>query len=135
MFISAKLVGFLDEPLKRALNVRDISVSHDCHEFIFQSDQKIYDLGLNSPFYYDSQMNLYYFSSAVLQACTGYDKFSYAWRSRKGTRFHDSIGKHYADGGFGQGDVLGCLIDLPLPKTGICSTRYLPPSHKALVKR
>ena len=33
-----------------------------------------------------------------LQAPCGYDKFSYSWRSRKGTRFHDSRGKSYSEG-------------------------------------
>lgn len=52
-------------------------------------------------------------------------------------------GKHYADGGFKEGDVLGCLISLPpcpadkeydftsvesLPP----SSTYLPPSYKNL---
>eukprot|EP00088_Acartia_fossae_P002927 TRINITY_DN11223_c0_g1_i2.p1 TRINITY_DN11223_c0_g1~~TRINITY_DN11223_c0_g1_i2.p1 ORF type:complete len:338 (+),score=67.56 TRINITY_DN11223_c0_g1_i2:61-1074(+) len=50
--------------------------------------------------------------NANLQAPLGFDKFGYSCRSRKGTRFHDSIGKHYSNG-FGQGDVVGCLIDLP----------------------
>ena len=30
-----------------------------------------------------------------LQAPLGYDKFSYSWRSKKGTSFHESRGKHY----------------------------------------
>lgn len=47
-----------------------------------------------------------------LQAPLGYDKFSYSWRSKKGTRFHQSIGKHYSDG-YSQGDVLGFFIELP----------------------
>ena len=65
---------------------------------------------------------------ANLQAPCGYDKFSYSWRSRKGTVFHDSIGKTYSrklldkenladanfDGGFTAGDVLGFYISLPL---------------------
>lgn len=84
-----------------------------------------------------------------LQAPVGYDKFGYCWRSRKGTRFHDSIGKHYSDGGFGQGDVLGdasplaiflvkqrtrrvsgCLIHLPVPPR---EAPALPSSCKELV--
>nr|QDF21435.1 set1 Ash2 histone methyltransferase complex subunit ASH2 [Brachionus koreanus] len=57
---------------------------------------------------------------ANLQAPCGYDKFSYSWRSRKGTKFHDSIGKTYSklidaeNSGYTQGDVLGFLIHLPL---------------------
>jgi len=61
---------------------------------------------------------------ANLQAPCGYDKFSYSWRSRKGTIFHNSIGKTYSrnieenfennsDGGYDVGDVLGFLIHLP----------------------
>lgn len=52
-------------------------------------------------------------------------------------------GKHYATGGFKEGDVLGCLISLPLcPSDNEYkfdavselppSTSYLPPSHKDL---
>lgn len=48
-----------------------------------------------------------------LQAPCGYDKFSYSWRSRKGTRFHASCGKHYAANGYGEKDVVGFLISLP----------------------
>ncbi|XP_069069542.1 set1/Ash2 histone methyltransferase complex subunit ASH2 isoform X1 [Pleurodeles waltl] len=47
-----------------------------------------------------------------LQAPLGYDKFSYSWRSKKGTKFHQSIGKHYSSG-YGQGDTLGFYISLP----------------------
>nr|XP_024646922.1 set1/Ash2 histone methyltransferase complex subunit ASH2 isoform X4 [Macaca nemestrina] len=47
-----------------------------------------------------------------LQAPLGYDKFSYSWRSKKGTKFHQSIGKHYSSG-YGQGDILGFYINLP----------------------
>ncbi|XP_063995208.1 set1/Ash2 histone methyltransferase complex subunit ASH2 isoform X2 [Diachasmimorpha longicaudata] len=49
---------------------------------------------------------------ANLQAPLGYDKFGYSWRSRKGTRFHESRGKHYSNG-YGEGDTLGFLIILP----------------------
>ncbi|PAV70138.1 hypothetical protein WR25_24066 [Diploscapter pachys] len=48
-----------------------------------------------------------------VQACVGYTKFSYGWRSLKGTKFHDSYGAKYFQGGFKEGDVLGCLIHLP----------------------
>ena len=48
-----------------------------------------------------------------LQAPCGYDKFSYSWRSRLGTAFHDSRGKHFAEAGYAKGDVIGCLIHLP----------------------
>ncbi|XP_077506903.1 set1/Ash2 histone methyltransferase complex subunit ASH2-like isoform X3 [Amblyomma americanum] len=50
---------------------------------------------------------------ANLQAPLGYDRFGYSWRSRKGTRFHESRGYHYHDGGYGAGDTLGFLIELP----------------------
>lgn len=49
---------------------------------------------------------------ANLQAPLGYDKFGYSWRSRKGTKFHESIGKSYS-AGYGEGDTLGFLIVLP----------------------
>lgn len=49
---------------------------------------------------------------ANLQAPLGFDKFGYSVRSRKGTRFHEAIGKHYSDG-YKEGDVIGCLISLP----------------------
>ncbi|XP_044726626.1 set1/Ash2 histone methyltransferase complex subunit ASH2 [Chrysoperla carnea] len=49
---------------------------------------------------------------ANLQAPLGYDKFGYSWRSRKGTRFHESCGKHYSSG-YGEGDTLGFMIILP----------------------
>lgn len=40
------------------------------------------------------------FFSASLQAPCGYDKLSYSWRSKKGTIFHQSRGKHYRWIGF-----------------------------------
>uniref|UniRef100_H2YKJ0 B30.2/SPRY domain-containing protein n=1 Tax=Ciona savignyi TaxID=51511 RepID=H2YKJ0_CIOSA len=51
-----------------------------------------------------------------LQAPLGYDKFSYSWRSRKGTRFHQSKGKHYSDG-YNKGDILGFYFYLPPSKS------------------
>uniref|UniRef100_A0A8C4RDG7 Ash2 like, histone lysine methyltransferase complex subunit n=1 Tax=Erpetoichthys calabaricus TaxID=27687 RepID=A0A8C4RDG7_ERPCA len=67
-----------------------------------------------------------------LQAPLGYDKFSYSWRSKKGTRFHQSIGKHYSEG-YGQGDVLGFFIELPEDTE---TARSLPDTYKdkALIK-
>jgi len=62
---------------------------------------------------------------ANLQAPLGFDKFGYSLRSRKGTRFHDSIGKHYSNG-FSQGDVIGCHIELP----EVPGQDYLPPTFK-----
>ena len=68
-----------------------------------------------------------------LQAPLGYDKFSYAWRSRKGTKFHQSHGKHYSDG-YTEGDVLGFFISLP--ETEHYSAEYMPETLKdrALIK-
>ncbi|CAG5041371.1 unnamed protein product [Parnassius apollo] len=62
---------------------------------------------------------------ANLQAPLGYDKFGYSWRSRKGTRFHESRGKHYSNG-YGEGDTLGFLIVLPDSP----STKYTPNTYK-----
>ncbi|CAH2070954.1 unnamed protein product, partial [Iphiclides podalirius] len=62
---------------------------------------------------------------ANLQAPLGYDKFGYSWRSRKGTRFHESRGKHYSNG-YGEGDTLGFLVVLPDSPT----TKYTPNTYK-----
>merc|ERR1739838_1099224 len=61
-----------------------------------------------------------------LQAPLGYDKFGYSWRSRKGTVFHESCGKHYADGGYKKGDVLGIMIVLPENEV----SKKLTPTYK-----
>lgn len=68
-----------------------------------------------------------------LQAPLGYDKFSYSWRSKKGTRFHESRGKHYSDG-YATGDVVGFFISLPLNNRH--PAEFLPPTFKdkALIK-
>ncbi len=34
----------------------------------------------------------------LLKAPLGFDKFGYSVRSRKGTKFHESMGKHYSSG-------------------------------------
>uniref|UniRef100_A0A8D3A7G5 Ash2 like, histone lysine methyltransferase complex subunit n=1 Tax=Scophthalmus maximus TaxID=52904 RepID=A0A8D3A7G5_SCOMX len=67
-----------------------------------------------------------------LQAPLGYDKFSYSWRSKKGTRFHQSLGKHYSSS-YGQGDTLGFFIELP---DGTETSKALPDTYKdkALIK-
>uniref|UniRef100_A0A3B4GW97 ASH2 like, histone lysine methyltransferase complex subunit n=1 Tax=Pundamilia nyererei TaxID=303518 RepID=A0A3B4GW97_9CICH len=67
-----------------------------------------------------------------LQAPLGYDKFSYSWRSKKGTRFHQSIGKHYSSG-YSQGDTLGFFIELPEDTE---TAKALPDTYKdkALIK-
>ncbi|XP_063912714.1 set1/Ash2 histone methyltransferase complex subunit ASH2 isoform X2 [Zophobas morio] len=62
---------------------------------------------------------------ANLQAPLGYDKFGYSWRSRKGTRFHESAGKHYGSG-YGEGDTLGFMISLPQNST----TKLVPNTYK-----
>ena len=46
------------------------------------------------------------------QAPLGYDSFGYSYRSRKGTRFHKSVGKSYGQG-FTSGDTVGVMIELP----------------------
>ncbi|VDN05610.1 unnamed protein product [Thelazia callipaeda] len=80
---------------------------------------------------------------APVQACVGYTQLSYAWRSLKGTIFHHAKGKHYATGGFKEGDVLGCLISLPECPADVTynfksvddlppSSTYLPSSYKNL---
>lgn len=53
-----------------------------------------------------------FYIAGNLQAPLGYDKFSYSWRSKKGTKFHQSVGKHYSSG-YTQGDTLGFFIELP----------------------
>ena len=64
-----------------------------------------------------------------LQAPCGYDKFSYSWRAKKGTVFHESRGKHFSDG-YGPGDVLGFYISLPDPDE---PSKLLPYLHKKMV--
>lgn len=48
-----------------------------------------------------------------------------AFCSRKGTVFHESMGKHFSEG-YGEGDVLGVLIELP----DVPSGNYIPPTYK-----
>lgn len=62
---------------------------------------------------------------ANLQAPVGYDKFGYSWRSKKGTVFHKSHGKHYSNG-YREGDVLGFLIILPETEL----TKRIPNTYK-----
>lgn len=70
-------------------------------------------------------------SLANLQAPCGYDKLSYSWRSKKGTKFHQSRGKHYSEG-YGEGDTLGFLIHLPT--TGKKTSHPSTYKDKALIK-
>lgn len=65
---------------------------------------------------------------ANVQAPLGYDKFGYSWRSRKGTKFHESHGKHYSSG-YGEGDTLGFLIVLP----EIEGSKHIPNTYKERV--
>lgn len=71
-----------------------------------------------------------FISTGNLQAPLGYDKFSYSWRSKKGTKFHQSIGKHYSSG-YGQGDVLGFYINLPEDTE---TAKSLPDTYKDKVR-
>lgn len=67
-----------------------------------------------------------------LQAPLGYDQYGYSYRSRFGTKFHQAKGKTYdAGGGYGEGDVIGCMIELPYGNK-LCLTegRHLPASIK-----
>lgn len=63
---------------------------------------------------------------ANLQAPLGYDKFGYSWRSRKGTKFHESSGKRYSEG-YGELDTLGFLISLPQDGSNL---QYMPNTFK-----
>lgn len=77
--------------------------------------------------FYVRRVNSFHgYISGNLQAPLGYDKFSYSWRSKKGTRFHQSIGKHYSSG-YGQGDTLGFFIELP---DGTETAKALPDTYK-----
>lgn len=68
-----------------------------------------------------------------LQAPLGYDQYGYSYRSRYGTKFHQAKGRTYdKSGGYGQGDVVGCMIELPYGnKLNITEGRHLPPSIKS----
>ena len=57
------------------------------------------------------------------QAPLGYDSFGYSYRSRKGTRFHKSLGNSYGQG-YTQGDTVGAMIQLP------ASQLFLPECFK-----
>lgn len=59
-----------------------------------------------------------------LQGPAGYDQFSYSFRSRKGTAFHESKGRHFDENGYRQGDVLGFMIDLPEDVTQVIDSFY-----------
>ncbi len=65
-----------------------------------------------------------------LQAPIGYDKFSYSWRSRKGTKFNASIGRSYSKDGYTTNDVLGFYIYLPYTDD---ASKLLPSSYKDMV--
>ncbi|XP_052776815.1 set1/Ash2 histone methyltransferase complex subunit ASH2-like [Mya arenaria] len=61
-----------------------------------------------------------------LQAPCGYDKFSYSWRSRKGSKSHQSYVKLYSEP-YKEGDVLGFYISLPELDN---PNHLVPVSHK-----
>ncbi|XP_017774283.1 PREDICTED: set1/Ash2 histone methyltransferase complex subunit ASH2 isoform X1 [Nicrophorus vespilloides] len=62
---------------------------------------------------------------ANLQAPLGYDKFGYSWRSKKGTKFHESAGKKFSTG-YGEGDTVGFLLILP----EVVTTKRIPQTYK-----
>ena len=68
-----------------------------------------------------------------VQAPLGFDKFGYSCRSRKGTKFHESIGKHYSDG-YKVGDVLGCMIILPSGNLDFLPKSYKVSIYKVIVR-
>lgn len=70
---------------------------------------------------------------ANLQAPLGYDHYGYSYRSRYGTKFHQAKGQTYdKGGGYGEGDVIGCMIELPYGnKKHLVEARHLPPSIKS----
>jgi Set1/Ash2 histone methyltransferase complex subunit ASH2 len=47
-----------------------------------------------------------------VQAPVGYDKYSYSYRDKEGTKFHQSRGSPYG-ASYGPGDVIGFYIQLP----------------------
>lgn len=67
-----------------------------------------------------------------LQAPLGYDNFGYSWRSKYGTKFHQARGKSYdKSGGYRQGDIIGCMIDLPYNNSkNHVESHHLPVSVK-----
>ena len=69
---------------------------------------------------------------ANLQAPLGYDLYGYSYRSRFGTKFHQAKGKTYdARGGYGQGDTIGCMIELPYGNNrNLTQAHHLPVSIK-----
>ncbi|GJQ74715.1 putative zinc ion binding protein [Trypoxylus dichotomus] len=67
----------------------------------------------------------WYWEATVEEMPEGYDKFGYSWRSKKGTKFHESCGKKYSST-YGEGDTLGFLIILPES----VHTRLIPNTFK-----
>lgn len=47
-----------------------------------------------------------------LQAPVGYDKFSYGYRDIDGSKVHDSIRNDNYGASYGEGDIIGCYINL-----------------------
>ncbi|KAG9511013.1 Set1/Ash2 histone methyltransferase complex subunit ASH2, partial [Fragariocoptes setiger] len=69
---------------------------------------------------------------ANLQAPLGYDDYGYSWRSRLGTKFHKAHGKTFdKNGGYREGDTVGCMIELPYGNpTNSTTLEHLPVSVK-----
>lgn len=67
-----------------------------------------------------------------LQAPLGYDHYGYSWRSKFGSKFHQARGKTFdRDGGYRQGDTIGCMIELPTGnRENKVSAHHLPKSIK-----
>ncbi|XP_065892069.1 set1/Ash2 histone methyltransferase complex subunit ASH2-like isoform X2 [Dysidea avara] len=97
-----------------------IRANHGIHAGTWYYEVCIDDMAENSAFRLGWSQNV-----GNLQAPCGFDKFSYSWRSKKGTVFHQSRGKHYSDG-YNTGDTLGILIHLPKKS----SVANLPSNHK-----
>lgn len=94
-------VQYLKFVFKMGVWVNIVLLSYPIHSFLFQ------ELGIKT-----RRINRSIYFAGNLQAPLGYDKFSYSWRSKKGTKFHQSLGKHYSSS-YGQGDTLGFFIELP----------------------
>lgn len=61
----------------------------------------------------------------ILQTPCGYGPFGFSIRSRKGTFFNKSKGKHYSDTGFAVGDVIGCRLTLPKKNGQLTNKQFL----------
>jgi len=68
-----------------------------------------------------------------VQAPVGYDKYSYSFRDKEGTKFHQSRGSPYGSP-YGPGDVIGFWLHLP-PKPNREIERKLEPPPDSLNKK